>query len=538
METSNPDEVKREKRNVMKKQSILRWIASLMIVTMMLMTFASCENLHGTPTEKEDDITVEDGYLVVNGVKTDYQVKIEDVIEVVDGYVVVNGVKTEYEVNKADSISVKDGYLVVNGVTTNHKVHTEPVISVVDGYVTVNGVKTEYKVTECDHIWETVTVAPACTTDGYDVMTCKICEYSIVANKTAKLGHSYSNSYTFDDTYHWFNCIRCGEVDSKNIHIFGDDGVCTVCDMPLSSTPGVVYDVSADGTYVDVINYIGTSSIVKIASEYNGLPVKSIYYQAFRGNRNITKVIIPDSVTSIGFEAFYGCRALTSVNIPDSVTRIESRTFYECHSLANVTIGNSVTSIGEYAFFFCESLTSITILDSVTYIGPYAFQYCGYLTNVTIGNSVTIIDEYAFSGCPYTEYNHGKYIGDANNPYAVLIGVTDTKLSTYEIHENTRVLAYGAFSGCGRFGSITFPASISGVGESAFYGCGSLTNIRFEGTVEQWNAISFGCDPFGYEWNSSIPATEVICTDGVVSLTETTESGGLELPTVPVAPVG
>ena len=79
----------------------------------------------------------------------------------------------------------------------------------------------------------------------------------------------------------------------------------------------MVYDVSADGTYVDVIGYEGTATRVRIADTYNDLPVKTIYEKAFYDNDKITSVIIPDSVTSIRFRAFSNCSSLTSVVIPD-----------------------------------------------------------------------------------------------------------------------------------------------------------------------------------------------------------------------------
>ena len=67
-------------------------------------------------------------------------------IAVKDGYLVVNGIMTEYKVAddttpevKEDVITVKNGCLVVNGVKTEYKVHSKPVISAIDGYVTVNG---------------------------------------------------------------------------------------------------------------------------------------------------------------------------------------------------------------------------------------------------------------------------------------------------------------------------------------------------------------------------------------------------------------
>ena len=143
----------------------------------------------------------------------------EPVITTEDGYLVVNGIKTEYEVNTADEITVEGGYLVVNGVKTEHKIYSEPVISVIDGYVAVNGVKTQYSVVAfgCNHIWETVTTAPTCTAGGYDTMTCLLCDKSVQTNETAKIEHTYATTYTADDNYHWFACSVCGDVKDKSI---------------------------------------------------------------------------------------------------------------------------------------------------------------------------------------------------------------------------------------------------------------------------------------------------------------------------------
>ena len=40
-----------------------------------------------------------------------------------------------------------------------------------------------------------------------------------------------------------------------------------------------------------------------------------------------------------------------------------------------------------------------------------------------------------------------------------------------------------------------------------------VTSITFNGTIAQWNAISKG-----FDWKYNVPATEVICSDGIVSL--------------------
>jgi len=46
-------------------------------------------------------------------------------------------------------------------------------------------------------------------------------------------------------------------------------------------------------------------------------PVNGIWKNVFRDNKNITKVIIPDSVTNIENAAFANCTSFTNVTIPD-----------------------------------------------------------------------------------------------------------------------------------------------------------------------------------------------------------------------------
>ncbi len=193
--------------------------------------------------------------------------------------------------------------------------------------------------------------------------------------------------------------------------------------------------------------------------------VTSIGTEAFEYCSGLTSVTIPDSVTSIGDSAFRDCSSLTSITIPDSVTSIGSSTFYECSGLTSVTIGNSVTSIGDYAFIGCTGLTSITIPDSVTSIGEYAFGYCTGLTSVTIPDSVTSIGSSTFYECS---------------------GLT----------------------------SVTIGNSVTSIGDYAFYDCYSLDTINFEGTIEQWNAITKGKD-----WNTNVSSScRIVCTNGTISL--------------------
>ena len=182
-----------------------------------------------------------------------------------------------------------------------------------------------------------------------------------------------------------------------------------------------------------------------------------------------TKIVIPSTynnlpVTSIGGSAFYLCSSLTKIVIPDSVTSIGDSAFVGCISLTKIVIGDSVTSIGNYAFVDCSSLTEIVIPDGVTSIGDSAFSDCSNLTKVVIGDSVTSIGYYAF----------------------------------YE---------------CSSLTKVVIGDSVTSIGGYAFYGCSSLTSITYNGTVEQWNAIEKDA-----WWKGNVPATEVVCSDGRVSI--------------------
>ena len=391
------------------------------------------------------------------------------------------------------------------------------VITVEDGYLVVNGVKTEYKVEiECSHDWQTVTTPPTCTEDGYDVMTCDVCEKSIRTNVVTG-AHEFINTYITDSSYHWYKCINCDAVKNKDPHTVDDDGICTVCHIPVSSTPGVIYDISDDGTYAMVMAYTGSAKKIRIADTYEGLPVMTIYDRAFYENETITSIIIPDSVTSIGSYAFQHCSSLTSIVIPDSVTYIgysafsgssltsivipDSVTYIAPYaffdsSLTSGVIGDSVTSIGSYAFSGCSRLTSVVIPDSVTFIGEGAFNRCSSLTSVVIGDSVTSISSSAFSGCSklqFNEYENCKYLGSKDNPHFALIDVTAQKLSSYTIHKDTKVIANSAFNRCSSLTSIVIPDGVISIDISAFYGCSSLTEIVIPDSI-----TSIGSSAFSY----------------------------------------
>lgn len=62
---------------------------------------------------------------------------------------------------------------------------------------------------------------------------------------------------------------------------------------------------------------------------------------------------------------------------------------------------------------------------------------------------------------------------------------------------------------------IQIPNTVTSINDNAFDGCDALTDFNFNGTMEQWGAITLGDG-----WNLNAAFTVVHCTDGDVSLEE------------------
>ena len=306
---------------------------------------------------------------------------------------------------------------------------------------------------------------------------------------------------------------------------------------PIPVTPGVVYELSSDGTYAVVTGYEGTATKVKIASTYQGVPVTEMGNSAFYNQDKMEEVILPNTVTTIERSAFAYCYSLTKVNIPDGVTSIGASAFRDCRNLTDVNIPDGVTVIEEKVFAYCNSLTDVSIPDDVTSIGGSAFYHCDSLTNVLIPDSVTSIGILAFGGCgnlQYSEYGNAKYLGNADNAYFALMVVSSQDYSSYTIHSDTKVIADYAFESCWRLTKIEIPdgvnigegafwsctalttvtmGNVESIGGGAFASCTALTEIVFKGTMEEWNAVYKGDS-----WCYQVSAAEVVCLDGTVAI--------------------
>ena len=153
----------------------------------------------------------------------------------------------------------------------------------------------------------------------------------------------------------------------------------------------VAYEVVGMGTCKD--------SHLVIPDTYNGLPVVSIGYEAFRFNHDLTSVIVGKNVETIGKFAFDSCENITNVVLPHGLKCIDEFAFECCSNLQAIVIPDSVTVVDRYAFSMCYSMKSVKLPNGLMEVSYYCFGGCAALENVVIPDGVELISIGAFAHC-------------------------------------------------------------------------------------------------------------------------------------------
>lgn len=231
----------------------------------------------------------------------------------------------------------------------------------------------------------------------------------------------------------------------------GNDVYYTICD----DGEAALYGTGATYDY-----RTGIIFVTDVSSE------RSVFYK----NINIKKITISDGITRVGNGLFEDCPNAEAVSLPSSLTEIGIGAFFISvntsdigHGLQQLTIPSTVKSLEAYAF--CDTaITDVIIPFNVTTWESYVFSECKKLTTVRVESS--LIGGFAFTSC--------------------------TALT-----------------------SLTISANCTKIGTCMLTYCSSLTEITYEGTKAQWDAIEKGTN-----WDSRHGAdhedvlSKIICSDG------------------------
>jgi hypothetical protein len=286
-------------------------------------------------------------------------------------------------------------------------------------------------------------------------------------------------------------------IDSRDFQTMRDD-MPNLAVLDLSNATIVSYNGS-EGSAGSRVYHYSADAIPEFAF-YN--PFTSL------GKKNLTTIILPESLKSIrdyafnstglsgtlnipasvrdtiGKNAFSFCEDLTAINLP-SVGYIGESAFQACNNLAGaLVIPDSVFKIKPFAFAYCEKISSISISKTVNSIGNTTFLNCGGSFTVNAENiDFSAINGVLFNGDKSTIvrfpfYKSGIYtlpetVGDIA-PYSFANCSAVIKVT---LPEGTFIIEDYAFSECKALTEINIPEAVFYIGKNAFQNCSSLTKI-------------------------------------------------------------
>lgn len=299
----------------------------------------------------------------------------------------------------------------------------------------------------------------------------------------------------------------------------------------------IVFSVDANGVLTGVSGLSGSDITVEIPSEVNGITVTEIGKDVFKDNKNVGRLIIPDSVTKLGYRMCSGCTALSEVRLPAGLTVIPDEAFDGCSSLRTVNFPDtlkeirsdafcgtdltgfiapdSLTNVWSYAFKDCAALSAVE-LKNVRSVGDGAFGNCTALRSIRLSDKMTELSDHIFDGCSsladidmpdnpiavsFSVFNGTAYYNEPSNwekgvlyvdGYLIAVSKDFAPLTEYTVKDGTIVIADDAFSGVGyssKLKKMTLPTGLYRIGQYAFSKLFSLTEINIPDTVR---SIGYG----------------------------------------------
>lgn len=203
---------------------------------------------------------------------------------------------------------------------------------------------------------------------------------------------------------------------------------------------------------------------------------------AFAGNKNITKVVFPESLKWTGEGSFWGCGGLLEAVMPGNLQYIGARTFEKCSSLQKIE--TEALNTGASVFAYCISLTE-AFLPNVDVLGKSLFEGCTSLKKCICGN-VRSIQPFCFSGCIQLEDFTFQNL-EVIKEYAF---ERCGSLKRVKLQDGARLSGH-AFEDCYSLEEIILAGrkGVIQLAEYTFSGCTMLKQVQYQG--ESWKLCGY-----------------------------------------------
>jgi len=202
----------------------------------------------------------------------------------------------------------------------------------------------------------------------------------------------------------------------------------------------------------------------------------------YQGNEPV--VIIPDTVKEIGYGAFKKNKTVLKVFMPDSVEKMENAVFNECENLMEIRFSHSLKEIPAHTCSGCLALEKVIIPEGVTNIGDGAFTSGDVpmsYSEIKFPKTLKSIEREAFSNNDsVTEIN----LPDGLESIGTYAFETNTSLVKVSFGDGITELSNGVFYRNYRLKEIILPYGLKSIGDSVFADDGRIEELYIPETVE------------------------------------------------------
>ena len=336
------------------------------------------------------------------------------------------------------------------------------------------------------------------------------------------------------------------DVDGNSFNAWRYTGTDRVYAYFSSNVFAFTYETSTDTYAVAKGSDISRFTKITIPAKYNGKDVRVISANAFKSCSLLKEVNIPNTIEVIERTAFDSCTKLEAYNvydagkvgaryssdngvllatdvagkeifkypvardgnyeIPYGIVRIPEKTFYNAIKLTHVAIPVTVSFIGQSAFYGCSALEAVSFLESdggeidagEIAISKYAFQNCKKLTSINLPARLTQFASNIFSGCTaLSDINIDKNCANYQSINGMvtsadgktLLYCSPGKRGEVRIPNSIESIETEAFKYCNYITKLSIAASVTSMGNRAFYGCSELATVHFEGAQDAQEAV-------------------------------------------------
>lgn len=226
------------------------------------------------------------------------------------------------------------------------------------------------------------------------------------------------------------------------------------------------------------LNYsVVSGNTVKVASQGNSASLS--------GKIEIPSTVINNgssySVTEIEDNAFIECKNITEIVVPETVTTIGGGSFAYCSSLKTLDLGSGVKTIGADLYTGLYALQTVISRNTT----PPSIRNWGTVkTSATLYVPAIAIDT-------YKKASIWSYFSKIEALSFLVTKFGFQNIRTLTVGNLVEEITPGLFSNCEELRELKLGSGLTAVGNEAFSGCTALTEVILPPSVETIGASAF-----------------------------------------------